>query len=109
VKGQGAGQFFPSLSVSPTGKVGVSWLDRRNDPNNIDYQGFAAISSDGGRSFRPNWQLTTAFSNPNQNGGNNWMGDYIGNTWAGADFLAAWMDSSNGIDMQEVIGGIRLH
>ncbi|HXM20794.1 MAG TPA: sialidase family protein, partial [Terriglobales bacterium] len=102
-------QFFPSLSMSPTGKVGVSWLDRRNDPANIDYQSFAAISSDGGRTF-PNTQLTTAFSNPDTNGtGDNWMGDYTGSTFAGADFLAAWMDSSNGIDMQEVVGGIRLH
>ena len=50
-----------------------------------------------------------AFSNPNTNGGNNWMGDYTGNTFAGEDFIAAWMDSSNGVDMQEVIGGIRLH
>src|SRR5262249_54343814 len=40
-------QFFPWLSVSSTGLVGVSWLDRRNDPANIDYQAFAAISSDG--------------------------------------------------------------
>ena len=102
-------QFFPSLSVSPTGIVGVSWLDRRNDPNNVDYQAFAAISNDGGRSFQPNWQLTTAFSNPDNNGtGNNWMGDYTGSTWAGGKFIAAWMDSSNGVDMQEVVGGIRL-
>jgi hypothetical protein len=102
-------QFFPALSVSPTGLVGVSWLDRRNDPNNIDYQAFAAISADGGLTF-PNTQLTKAFSNPDNNGtGNNWMGDYTGNTWAGGDFIAAWMDSSNGVDMQELIGGIRLH
>lgn len=102
-------QFFPSLAVSSTGLVGVSWLDRRNDPANINYQAFAAISSDGGRSF-PNVQLTQAFSNPDTNGTiNSWMGDYTGNTWAGPDFVAAWMDSSNGIDMQEVIGGIRLH
>ncbi len=75
-------QFFPALSVSPTGLVGVSWLDRRNDPANIKYQAFAAISTDGGRSF-PNTQLTKAFSNPDTNGtGNNWMGDYTGNTWA---------------------------
>ena len=101
-------QFFPSLSVSPKGEVGVSWLDRRNDPNNIDYQAFAAISTDGGRTF-PNTQLTQAFSNPDNNGtGNNWMGDYTGNTWAGADFIAAWMDSSNGVDMQEEVGGLRL-
>jgi hypothetical protein len=95
--------------VSPEGLVGVSWLDRRNDPNNIDYQAFAAISTDGGQNF-PNTQLTKAFSNPDNNGsGNNWMGDYTGNAWAGGDFIAAWMDSSNGVDMQEVIGGIRLH
>jgi hypothetical protein len=103
-------QFFPAISVSPTGKVGVSWLDRRNDPNNIEYQVFAALSNDGGKSFQPNWQLTKKFSNPDNNGtGNNWMGDYTGNTWAGGKFIAAWMDSSNGVDMQEVIGGIRLH
>jgi hypothetical protein len=104
-------QFFPWLSVSPRGLVGVSWLDRRNDPANVDYQAFAAISADGGKSFGENVQLTTAFSNPNVNGYPNdeWMGDYTGNTWDGPDyFVAAWMDSSNGVDMQEVVGGIRL-
>jgi len=104
-------QFFPWLSVSSTGLVGVSWLDRRNDPANINYQAFVAISTDGGRSFQPNVQLTTAFSNPNVNGyvNNAWMGDYTGNTWAGPNnFVAAWMDSSNGVDMQVMVGGIRL-
>ena len=102
-------QFFPAISVSPTGKVGVSWLDRRNDPKDIDYQAFAAISTDGGKTFGQNWQLTTAFSNPDTNGGNNWMGDYTGNTWKDDNtFIAAWMDSSNGVDMQEMVGGVRL-
>jgi hypothetical protein len=36
------------------------------------------------------------------------MGDYTGNTWTGDTFIAAWMDSSNGVDMQEEVGGIRL-
>ena len=104
-------QFFPWLSVSSTGLVGISWLDRRNDPANIDYQAYAAISTDGGQSFQPNVQLTTAFSNPNVNGytDNLWMGDYAGSTWDGPDFIAAWMDSStNNYDMQDVVGGIRL-
>jgi hypothetical protein len=100
-------QFFPTLSMSPKGLVGVSWLDRRNDPANINYQAFAAISTDGGKSFQPNWQLTQAFSNPDINGAGS-MGDYTGNTWAGGKFIAAWMDSSNGVDMQEVVGGVRL-
>jgi len=69
-------QFFPAISVSSTGVVGVSWLDRRNDPNNVNYQAFAAFSDDGGQSFQRNWQLTQAFSNPDTNGAYNWMGDY---------------------------------
>jgi hypothetical protein len=100
-------QFFPAISVNKDGLVGVSWLDRRNDPNNIDYQAFAAISYDGGQTFGPNWQLTTAFSNPKL-GFNNWIGDYTGNTWVGNKFIAAWMDSSNGVDMQEMVGGVQL-
>jgi hypothetical protein len=102
-------QFFPAISVSQHGLVGVSWLDRRNDPNDIDYQAFAAISHDGGKSFGPNWQLTTAFSDPEKGSGNDWMGDYTGNTWSGdSEFIAAWMDSSFSTYLQEAVGGVRL-
>ena len=98
-------QFFPWISVSPAGLVGVSWLDRRNDPNNIDYQAFAAISADGGQSFEPNVQLTTQFSTPYEG-----MGFYTGNTWDGPNyFVAAWMDDSKAFDYwQDYVGGIRL-
>ena len=102
-------QFFPAISVSPTGRVGVSWLDRRNDPGDLNYQAFAAFSDDGGQHFGTNWQLTQEFSNPDNNGVYNWMGDYTGNTWRNdSTFIAAWPDSSNGVDMQEVVGGVRL-
>jgi hypothetical protein len=101
-------QFLPWISVSPTGLVGVSWLDRRNDPNNIDYQAFAAISADGGLSFQPNVQLTTGFSNPNAVMGAS-IGNYTGNTWDGPDyFVAAWMDNSQTMYLQDYVGGIRL-
>ena len=97
-------QFLPWISVSPTGLVGVSWLDRRNDPKNVNYQAFAAISRDGGKSFQPNVQLTTAFSEPIIG-----MGNYTGDTWDGPNyFVAGWMDDSNGVDIQEEVGGIRL-
>lgn len=103
-------QFFPWLSVSSQGLVGVSWLDRRNDPANVRYQAFAAISVDGGHSFQPNVQLTDQFSDPHVNGFpfNTWMGNNTGNAWDGPLFLAAWMDSSNGVNMQQVLGGVRL-
>jgi hypothetical protein len=102
-------QFLPWISVSPTGLVGVSWLDRRNDPNNINYQAFGAISADGGLSFQPNVPLTIAFSNPNAGAVNFMIGNYTGNTWDGPDyFLAAWMDDSQTMYMQDFVGGIRL-
>jgi hypothetical protein len=100
-------QFFPWLSVSSTGIVGVSWLDRRNDPANVNYQPFAAISRDGGQTFAPNIMLNSSFSNPNI-GGENYMGDYAGNTWDGSNFIVAWMDSSNGETMVDVVGGAKL-
>jgi hypothetical protein len=103
-------QFFPWISVSPTGLVGVSWFDRRNDPANIDYQAYAAISTNGGESFQQNVQLTTASSNPDNNGYDGTLGRYAGNTWDGPNyFIAAWMDTSNGISSQDYVGGIRLH
>jgi hypothetical protein len=102
-------QFFPWLSVSANGLVGVSWLDRRNDPANVSYQAYAAISSDGGEDFQPNVQLTKAFSNPDSNASDDGLGDYAGNTWDGPNyFIAAWMDTSYGNGSQDAVGGIRL-
>jgi len=101
-------QFLPWISVSPTGLVGVSWLDRRNDPKNTDYQAYAGISSNGGLTFQ-NVQLTTAFSNPNQGTETQGIGDYTGNTWDGPNyFIAAWMDNSQSFYDEDFVGGIRL-
>jgi len=101
-------QFFPWLTVSPTGTVGVTWLDRRNDPANLSYQAFAALSTNGGLSFSTNAALTPNLSNPNNDGfSGRFMGDYTGNIWAGSTLVASWMDSSNGVDMQDQVGGLK--
>jgi len=101
-------QFLPWISVSRSGIVGVTWMDRRNDPANINYQPFAAFSTDGGQSFGTNVVLNQKFSKPNiQN--ETYMGDYASNTWVGSNFIGAWMDASNGIEMQDVVGGVKLH
>jgi len=52
--------------------------------------------------------LTPKLSNPNLNG-NDYLGDYAGNTWVGSTFLAVWPDTSNGVNVQDEVGGIRLH
>jgi hypothetical protein len=100
-------QFFPWLSVSSSGLVGVSWLDRRDDPINLSYEAFAAISNDGGATF-PNLQIASAASNPNNDGfKGSFMGDYTGNVWdsTGTTLHASWMDSRKGTIMQDEVGG----
>jgi hypothetical protein len=107
VTGSPNDEFFPWLSVSSGGLVGVTWLDRRNDPANLRYQAFAAVSSDGGATF-PNLQIASAASNPNNDGFfGGFMGDYTGNAWnsTGTILYASWMDSRNGVNMQDEVGG----
>ena len=99
-------QFFPWLSVSSTGLVGVTWLDRRNDAANVSYEAFSALSSNGGVSFGVNHQIATVASNPNNDGfGGSFMGDYTGNYWSGLTLYASWMDSRGGAVMQDEVGG----
>jgi len=96
-------EFFPGLSVGATGVVGVSWLDRRNDPQNIFYQTFAAVSHNGGKSFGKNYRLAKPLSNPYYSPGS--MGDYTGNAWAGKTLFVTWPDTRNAI-MQDYVGGL---
>ncbi len=99
-------QFFPWINVSIRGSIGVTWLDRRNDPNNVSYDAYAAFSANGGTSFQVNQKLSSAMSNPFADGfSGGFMGDYTGNAWAGATLFASWMDSRNGAFMQDEVGG----
>ena len=99
-------QFFPWLSVNSQGVVGVTWLDRRNDPSNVSYEAFATTSSNGGIAFTPNRQIATAPSNPFNDGfGGGFMGDYTGNAWVGKTLYASWSDTRNTINAQDEVGG----
>lgn len=101
-------QFFPWLNVDDKGNAGVTWLDRRNDPNNVNYEAFAAISSNGGSSFKKNVQIADTASNPFDDGfGSGFMGDYSGNAWFGKDLFASWTDTRNGSYSQDEIGGLK--
>lgn len=99
-------QFFPWINVSSTGLVGATWLDRRNDSANINYDAFGGASSDGGATY-PNLQLSTVSSNPFNDGfGSGFMGDYTGNAWAGNTLFASWSDTRSGSDTQDEVGGL---
>ena len=99
-------QFFPWVNISPSGLIAVTFLDRRNDPSNLKYQAFVAISKDG-NTFR-NLKLASVASNPNNDGfGGGFMGDYTGNVWNGKTILTSWMDTRSGVSQDEV-GGLTL-
>lgn len=101
-------QFFPWLNVDGKGNVGVTWLDRRNDANNINYEAFATWSSDGGSSFKTNVDIASTPSNPFNDGfGSGFMGDYSGNAWFGKKLFASWTDTRNGSYSQDEVGGLK--
>lgn len=102
-------QFFPWLTVSSGGIVGVTWLDRRDDPQNISYKMYFTYSTTGGTSFATNKALATTLSNPFNDGfGGEFMGDYTGNSWTSAKpptLFASWEDMRNTVTSQDEVGG----
>lgn len=98
-------QFFPWINVSRNGFVGVSWMDRRNDPANVNYEAFAAFSSNGGASFSTNLDMSAAPSDPFNDGfGGAFIGDYTGNAWAGSTLYVTYTDTTTGIDQDFLTG-----
>ncbi len=101
-------QFFPWLNVDSRGNVGVTWLDRRNDTSNINYEAFGTWSADGGAGFKTNVQIADTPSNPFNDGfGSGFMGDYSGNAWTGKKLYASWTDTRNGSYSQGEVGGLK--
>ena len=95
-------QWLPSVSVdNRTGKVFVCWYDSRIDAaSNIQTRLYAAVSSNGGTSFQSNESVSDVNFNPNsmavsQPGGENYIGDYIGNSAIGSTSYNVWMDGRN--------------
>jgi hypothetical protein len=87
-------QFSPAISVSDSGMVGVTWLDRRKDPANLKYQPFAGFSRDGGASFFKNVPLSATASNPgiSQTG----FTYPVVNVWSGNTLNVLWDDTRTG-------------
>jgi hypothetical protein len=53
-------EFFPWLTVNSVGKIGATWLDRRNDPANENYQAYSALCHNGGLLFGATGTVNTS-------------------------------------------------
>jgi len=77
-------QWMSDISVDDQGRVWVFWYDSRNDPtNNLMTEHWAAVSTNGGASFMPNFKVSSQNFNPNtvkqyQGTDHYYIGDYIG-------------------------------
>jgi hypothetical protein len=93
-------QFWPWLTVSSSGAVGVTWLDRRDDPANLKYRAYLTISTDGGTTFGVNLPIDNGLEDPT----NVYAGILsTGNVWIGHTLYATWF--SHGTPMGTVVGG----
>ncbi len=101
-------QFFQWLNVNSAGTIGVTWLDRRNDPSNVSYQPFFAFSKNGGKSFSAGHALSAKKSSPLKDGfGGSFMGDYTGNAWSGTKTLyQSYMDTTTNT-CQDFVTGVQ--
>ncbi|MFC2119735.1 T9SS type A sorting domain-containing protein [Bacteroidota bacterium] len=70
-------QWFGTMSVAPTGRIDVIWLDTRDNPGSYNSALYYSNSKDGGSTWWPNEKLSDSFDPhvgwPQQNK----MGDYF--------------------------------
>jgi hypothetical protein len=96
-------QFFPRLAVDDTtGDLMVVYYDTVNDPNRVKTDIWTQYSKDGGTTWSPAVQVTTAETNEatgNEDLGNQY-GDYIGITGYSGRYFACWTDRRGGTDEQ---------
>jgi len=103
----GNSHFLSKIALDQTtGNVAVVWYDCRNDvgqggptdPNGIandDAQFWGAFSTDGGRTFSQNIQISAGTSNSHASGNHIDFGDYSGLAFFGGTAYPAWADNSN--------------
>jgi hypothetical protein len=91
--GNGAHQWFPWISVDDDGHVHITFLDRRDDPDNDLYALYLATSTNGGASFGPNVRVSDGHYGPGSYG---FIGDYTGNVVADGRLIPVWPDARHG-------------
>lgn len=101
--GNGLSQFTPQLDFSPQGRLDAVFHDRRGHPSNGLNYTYLTFSSDGGRSWAPNVQLSRhassslvgqRYANPSAMGRAE-FGSRLGLLSGPDSALAAWGDTRN--------------
>lgn len=98
----GSDQFMPRADVRD-GKLYITWLDSRDDANNVTIAAYLGVSEDAGASFT-NRRLASQDFNPSSILLKNYIGDYIGLAVGRENIISVWTDGRN--NMFDVYAGI---
>jgi BNR repeat-like domain len=102
-------QYNPAIAVDANGAIDVSYLDRRDDPNDCRTNTYLSRSTDGGATFTDT-KITDVDSD--FDGNPNGPGDYSGlASWAGTayPFFADHRDANATIDSTYSGGGFEIY
>jgi hypothetical protein len=97
--GNGKDQFLPSIAVGPDGRIGVTWNDRRDDPDGYLYKLYYTESTDGGLTWAANAPVADMASDPTSVigiKGNSELGDHQALAFGPDYALPLWADSRAG-------------
>jgi hypothetical protein len=106
-------QAVPSIAVNAQGEITVIWYDTRNDPSGTDIAVWGTTSTDGGKSFSPNFEVSNTSFNPNHGAvadlnGVTYLGDQIGVAVSNGTAYAVWTDTRSGTQQQVFSGSYAL-
>jgi hypothetical protein len=97
------GQALPQLAINAQGDIAVIWYDTRRDPADTRLDVYGTVSTDGGRTFSPNFRVTDQSFDPNAGSFTDaegrtdfYMGDALGLALADGTAYAAWTDTLGG-------------
>jgi len=88
-------QYYPCITVGPTGRVVIMWWDRRDDTLNIQSNIYLTYSDDGGQTFIPDFKVTsmsTDFSTVGLLNGGFGIGEYNAVLAANDYIIPIWSD-----------------
>ncbi len=94
--GNGAWQWFGTMSVGPTGRIDVIWLDTRNNPGTYDSELYYSFSDDAGETWSPNRVMSDSFDPHEGWPQQNKMGDYFDMVSDADGAHLAWAATFNG-------------